>query len=230
MRNLAFISILIPFSIFACDGPAEEKVPTPNDESPTSSGSTDSSSGTDSSTSAETSTTEETGAPACADDEEVGGGVYRCGDSGREHQKEPASCELLVPMPCMDTSGTDPFGQPSTCQTDLDCGGSVHATCQQFASADFGSYCGCVPRCETSSDCDAGSTCHCGDLPHGECRPSNCATDSDCGDELCAVSWDACGIHGLYCTTPEDECEGEFGCIYDTDAGKWVEGGADGCP
>lgn len=170
----------------------------------------------------ETVTTTDTTAAMCVPDEPIEYGRYRCGEAGHEHQKDPALCQLAVPRPC-----TDP-GEGSSCTQNADCGGG---TCEQREDVDFGSYCYCAPpTCETTAACGDGNSCYCTFDGSGRCMPSNCATDADCGAELCAISQDACGVLGLFCTTPEDLCDGEFACVYVQDAARWEPVGALGCP
>jgi hypothetical protein len=185
---------------------------------------TDSTTDSTTGTVAQTEGTTATGEPPCNPDEPVGGGVYLCGGPGHQHQKEPATCELAEPRPC------ETPGEAGNCMADADCEGAE--LCEQHEDVDFGSYCRCEPpTCETTADCGPDSSCHCGANPSGSCVPSNCATDEDCDGQLCAVSLDACGVQGLFCTTDEDLCDGnEFACVYVPENGRWEPSGAIGCP
>ncbi|PCC71635.1 hypothetical protein SAMN02745121_01178 [Nannocystis exedens] len=170
----------------------------------------------------EAATSEDAEEALCVPDEPLDYGRYRCGEGGHEHQREPALCQLAAANPC-----TTP-GEGSTCSEDADCGGG---TCEQREDVDLGVFCECLPpSCEATEDCAAGTSCYCTWNGSGRCMPSNCATDEDCGGAVCAVSQDACGVHGLFCTTPEDLCDGEFGCIYVAENARWEEVGAVGCP
>lgn len=197
------------------------------DANATETGGTDTDTETDTTTGdgTQTDATTDTGGPVCASDEPVGGGVYFCGGIGFDHQKEPAMCGLAAPRPCENP------GEGSNCTADADCGGD--SLCKQHDDVDFGSYCRCgPPPCETAADCGSGTTCYCGSSTNGACLPSNCATDEDCDGMLCAVSVDACGVHGLYCTTAEDLCVGnsDWPCTYVPENGRWEPIGAIGCP
>jgi hypothetical protein len=45
------------------------------------------------------------------------------------------------------------------------------------------------------------------------------------------VAFDACGVQGLFCTTPDDLCDGhEFPCVFVPENGRWEPVGAIGCP
>lgn len=179
----------------------------------------------------EAATTTGAPVPTCDDDHAIGGGLWQCSE-GRRHQRDPAVCEPAASEAC-----TQPGPPPEVeyvgtpCEGDDDCAGSKWGDrCTQRHSADFGDFCECGRRvCTTTADCNADESCVCPDQG-GSCLPANCTTDADCGDQLCALSEDACGRHGLFCTTTGDTClGGAQGCIFVPENGHW-EPGAIGCP
>jgi hypothetical protein len=207
--------------LLACTPPTEEVGDAPDTETDTTATATATAS-TGASSGDETAA--DTGVASCEGDAPVGGGAWQCPDNERTHQRDPAQCDAIDWPAC-----TDPGGG---CATDDDC--SPGRVCAQLSDEQAGDMplCGCLERpCTIADDCPDDFTCFCGSGSRGSCEPANCETDADCGGELCATSVDACGVGGLYCTSPADECDGgTYGCVWEVEVGHFVEGGAIGCP
>jgi hypothetical protein len=89
--------------------------------------------------------------------------------------------------------------------------------------------CRCVYKrgCTTDSDCDPDHACVCSvndAVSVGTCLPSGCRTDADCPGSRCYRSESGCGVDGLHCGTPEDECiAGSSICSFHSDERHFVE-------
>ncbi len=211
---------LLPLALCACTPASKEVGDTPDSDGQTETSAADTGPGDD-----DPGTSGSGGEPLmCTDDTPIGGGAWLCDDNGHEHQRDPAQCTAVPPLAC-----TDPG---DGCTSDDECGpGNV---CTQLSDDEVGPepLCGCRPApCSADADCPDAFSCYCGMNARGLCVPSNCTTDADCPGQLCAASQDACGVDGVYCTSPADECDGTvFPCVFSEEAGHFIESGALGCP
>ena len=159
----------------------------------------------------------------------AGGGLTSC-DSSRIERVEVAACSTTAHPPPTERCPASATGE---CTQHGDCVDRENGRCfphyPQLASVDSG--CECVYGCVEDADCDPGQVCFCME-DRGECVNAGCRSNDDCGEYACVASRDACGTHGLYCTTAQDKCEAgtDGGCVYWTDRGYWDAGGALGCP
>lgn len=97
----------------------------------------------------------------------------------------------------------DPENQ---CTKHADCAEHPYGYCERGTSCLDGSL-HCKYGCLSDSDCDANEACACGD-PVGQCVPSDCREDADCGGGLlCQL-----GHNGFRCQQPEDECAVDADC------------------
>jgi hypothetical protein len=166
-------------------------------------------------------------AAVCESDEPIGGGAYLCDESQHEHQREDAACEVQELPPC---TMPDEFAR---CSSDAQCGEGELCVQSDPMADDAPPSCDCLPSpCAAADDCTASTTCYCGMNARGECVDAGCQIDADCGSYLCAASKDACGVHGLHCTTPDDLCDPAtaWPCTFIPETGRWENSGAIGCP
>lgn len=192
--------------------------------------------------------------PACMDGVHATGGPQDCGGEelalkdpcdqlagyescpdGSVHRHTQVACNVReVYDPCVD------WDDLSSCKEDAHCVDFASGFCEQAWLFD-GGRCECVYPCTTDDECGPGGACVCPlrgptDFELGlayqrvaACMPANCRTDADCPGTRCAVSVGGCyDVEGLYCHTPEDECEGHADCpgggrcAYSTDMGRWI--------
>ncbi len=77
-------------------------------------------------------------------------------------------------------------------------------------------------HCRSSSDCGEGTACVCRSLDRSamnayqnfsRCLPAACRSQADCREGTCGVSRNLClEPDGLYCHTPNDECQTSVDC------------------
>lgn len=141
-------------------------------------------------------------------------GLVTCGE-GYTHRPKPQACSVPATAPAGDAPA-----RPAPVRAD----GSVVCnedpnvcSTYQYGYCDYAD--GQVPTCQSGcvidQDCGAGSICICdhSESPTGgACRPSQCASDLDCGDGYCASYWQICGRGGFACQSAADECSTNAEC------------------
>ena len=127
-------------------------------------------------------------------------------DGGWRHIPVATSCPSSLPR----AEPVEPV-EGSACTEDADCTEREHGYCGPNNPPASGNFCryGCVD----SSDCGEGYLCDCGPLI-GTCVPTNCQSDADCGDLLCASYTDnpGCNFPAFACQTLDDECTSDADC------------------
>lgn len=86
--------------------------------------------------------------------------------------------------------------------------------------------CATATDCARDSDCGEEGACLC-DVLNGSsrCVRAQCRTDEDCGTAFCALAQHACGIDGFFCGSPDDLCvAGAWPCTFDLAQGHFVNG------
>jgi hypothetical protein len=152
------------------------------------------------------------------------------------HRPTAPTCNEVRPSTVPDGGFHNDAGQ---CDTDSDCDDAdagVDGRC--LIPGPFKPPVCSYDECFQDSDCGPYHVCVCRDydtVEANDCEPSNCETDSDCGDGgYCSPMFGGCapviGIVGYYCHTPNDHCltnsdcssTGEY-CVYDLALGnRWI--------
>ena len=130
-----------------------------------------------------------------------------------------------------------PFVGGGSCDEHSDCTEGVNGRC---VAVTFGLAC-TYDECFTDTDCEANELCQCGgDTGLGNrCVRSNCRSNADCGDGVCAASYAVlgCGFGptGWYCQDSADDCASDedctigLGCYFSTTESKWTCGARPVC-
>ncbi|WP_437979642.1 ferritin-like domain-containing protein [Sorangium sp. So ce117] len=139
-------------------------------------------------------------------------GYVRCAD-GWIHRAEVVTCPSPLPRA---KACADPSGATGNCKSDADCTEQPHGYCDVMTGGEVAPGCFCQYGCTTDADCGEGQICLCGD-PVGQCVPSRCTSDQDCGKLLCSsyVLHPGCGGTAFACQTPADECASDQDCSGD---------------
>jgi hypothetical protein len=99
----------------------------------------------------------------------------------------------------------------SDCRTNADCASLRFGYCDNIFG--FGEAAVCRSGCATDSDCGH-QVCLCNGTTPGVCVSAGCQVDADCPDgSLCAYSRGVCGDVSFNCTSPKDECVGNSDCV-----------------
>jgi hypothetical protein len=108
-----------------------------------------------------------------------------------------------------------PLAERDTCFSDDDCRARAHGWCVagEHPYGGLATPHHCAYGCVIDVECVAGSICVCTET-RGECRPSDCISDSDCGPErYCAHYALTCsGPAGFQCQSAEDACQVRGDC------------------
>lgn len=150
-------------------------------------------------------------------------GLAEC-DNGLVHRPSAdVECTSDLPRPDSEIAEQVATAHEASCSSDNDCTAKPHGHCsaasgQQLRSAASGQqllFLSCRYGCLTDADCENGNVCVCGD-PVGECVPSNCTQDSDCGEGLLCAEWmrtSGCAVdYSLLCQTVNDTCAVDSDC------------------
>ena len=137
------------------------------------------------------------------------------------HRPTAVSCDIVGGAPAeaaggggsdvsqpVDLPRADP-GRATTvyCKDSSDCRGFQYGYCD-LGPGMLGASKVCLSGCLDDADCSGGICLCTGFTDHGgECVPSRCSTDTDCGAGLLCASYDdACGGTFFACQSPNDEC------------------------
>jgi hypothetical protein len=146
-----------------------------------------------------------TGSIVCTPMQQLPGGVEQCAE-GFKHRATAGSCPLPTNrVPC-DPSVPDKSG----CTSDANCSSHPNGYCERA-----GDRCLCRYPCARDADCDPGQICQCSERSGsvvGQCVPSACVTDADCGGTFCASSTGNCGGEYFGCFASTDECRVDAEC------------------
>ncbi len=130
-------------------------------------------------------------------------------EGGWRHRPVAATCPSSLPR-AEPVEPVEPL-EEGNCTEDADCTDREHGYCALSQGQRVGNFCqyGCVD----SAECGEGYLCECGPLI-GTCVPTNCQSDADCGDLLCAsyTSNPGCNFPAFACQTAEDECTSDADC------------------
>ena len=120
---------------------------------------------------------------------------------GWTHREQQVNCPSLLPR----AAGVGAV--ESGCTSDADCTEHSEGWCYRtdpnpsICGAPSGRFVGrCSYGCVRDDDCGSGMICVCGEWT-GQCAPSDCTTDADCGGLLCVSS-----NEGFGCQRASDEC------------------------
>ncbi|MEO6598422.1 MAG: hypothetical protein ABIQ16_01020, partial [Polyangiaceae bacterium] len=131
--------------------------------------------------------------------------------NGSAHRTQGVTCNPAL----VDTAGgasgaggeAGEAATPSTCTSDDQCLALPLGYCE------LGSFAGdpaphvCKSGCITDNDCATGSACECQGTRMGQCRPSDCRSDAECGPSSGCYRVDSvCGVNSYRCTQAADEC------------------------
>jgi hypothetical protein len=149
-------------------------------------------------------------------------GLVSCSE-GYTHRPKAVACNVVAPA--ADAAGgansgaAPPAGLPRA-DGSVPCMLGADEQCNQFElgycrSDGFMDPPSCRSGCVQDADCEAGNICVCGDpsTHGGECQPSDCTTDADCGDGArCASLVGPCGSPAFHCQTAQDACAAPKDC------------------
>jgi hypothetical protein len=129
-------------------------------------------------------------------------------EEGYSHRPQAVRCQPSADVPAAGMDAAPPG--LSYCDGD-DCSRLKNGYCAFAGYAPAQCKSGCVE----DADCEAGFVCSCtsGASPTGgECVPSDCTTDADCGGSLCASARQMCGELRFACQSQADECASDEDC------------------
>jgi hypothetical protein len=132
-------------------------------------------------------------------------------EEGFSHRPVPVRCQ---PTTSSTAEAPAPGGGVAPPESQL-CDGA-DCSMLKYGYCDSGEFAAtCRSGCVEDSDCPDGSVCSCtsGSSPTGgECVASECKTDADCGDALCASVREPCGSSRFACLREADECLSDSDC------------------
>jgi hypothetical protein len=146
--------------------------------------------------------------PCEGEEERVSGSGFMKCDNGLVHRPAPGVCPPYEKT----TTELPPslIPEDDDCNADGDCLARDHGACVAGGRPYGGvpSPNRCVYGCTVDAECNDGNICVC-TATRGECRPSDCARDSDCGSaSYCAEFAPTCsGPSGFRCQSAEDACQ-----------------------